>query len=175
MWLLYSQPLPFSPLFCVSFQTSHFLPSTCRVCDLFLYGCCYPICRSHLASHPLVVCRFFRRGSSILNLSPPPPLFCVPFQGCGYSISPYTLLCVLSCCRGVASINKLYGNKMAVLAGDFLLARASVRCLGHAIMIIVMCTKGVVIKGLLLGSRDGENSSKPSSSKGLRQAPRTFD
>lgn len=29
-------------------------------------------------------------------------------------------------CRGVASINKLYGNKMAVLAGDFLLARASV-------------------------------------------------
>jgi hypothetical protein len=28
--------------------------------------------------------------------------------------------------RGVASINKLYGNKMAVLAGDFLLARASV-------------------------------------------------
>lgn len=28
--------------------------------------------------------------------------------------------------RGVPSINKLYGNKMAILAGDFLLARASV-------------------------------------------------
>jgi geranylgeranyl pyrophosphate synthase len=33
----------------------------------------------------------------------------------------------------VASINKLYGNKMAVLAGDFLLARASVRYTGHQI------------------------------------------
>jgi len=28
--------------------------------------------------------------------------------------------------RGVPSINKIYGNKMAILAGDFLLARASV-------------------------------------------------
>lgn len=28
--------------------------------------------------------------------------------------------------RGVPSINKLYGNKMAILAGDFLLARASI-------------------------------------------------
>lgn len=28
--------------------------------------------------------------------------------------------------RGMPSINKLYGNKMAVLAGDFLLARASI-------------------------------------------------
>ncbi len=28
--------------------------------------------------------------------------------------------------RGVPSVNKLYGNKMAILAGDFLLARASV-------------------------------------------------
>jgi geranylgeranyl pyrophosphate synthase len=34
----------------------------------------------------------------------------------------------------VASINKLYGNKMAVLAGDFLLARASVRYTAHQIL-----------------------------------------
>lgn len=41
-------------------------------------------------------------------------------------VDGWTWGCGCSLCRGVASINKLYGNKMAVLAGDFLLARASV-------------------------------------------------
>ncbi|TFJ87238.1 hypothetical protein NSK_001570 [Nannochloropsis salina CCMP1776] len=71
--------------------------------------------------------------------------------------------------RGVPSINKIYGNKMAILAGDFLLARASVSLarLRNIEVVELLSTviehlvKGEVMQSrpqaLLDGSGTGEN------------------
>lgn len=67
--------------------------------------------------------------------------------------------------RGVASVHTLFGNKMAILAGDYLLARASI-CLARLRNIEVVETMSTVIEHLVRGevmqmrgtsSSDGKN------------------
>ena len=52
--------------------------------------------------------------------------------------------------RGMSSVNSVFGNKLAVLAGDFLLARASV-CLARLRNIPVVELLSTVIEHLVKG------------------------
>ena len=52
--------------------------------------------------------------------------------------------------RGVASVNSVFGNKLAVLAGDFLLARASI-CLARLRDVPVVECMSTIIEHLVRG------------------------